>query len=174
MHARYPNQVHHTAGTSPAAVVWPAACCPPFFPPTATNPAQRPPEQLSRTPGGYLGSGFAISGPPFPNTSRSSIPAQPAAPVNPATSFPALPGYCRVADPCAPQRVDTESYRRAVHLGLITPSGIPAVDGVAVDAAERRALVQAINDQTTNAPNRVQISPESADFDHAGFSQEFG
>lgn len=155
--------------------------------------------------------GFDVATPPFPSDHRSRIPAMPpapsssdpqpdtggfetssfsfgfdiAAPLWPLSSpppGPPLPGYCRAGDPCSPQRSDTEVYRRAVFLGLITPTSLPAVGGVAVDAPTRRDEALRQNEQTTHSPDYTQIHEDSWDFDHRGphrdrrgsFSEEFG
>jgi hypothetical protein len=47
------------------------------------------------------------------------------------------PAFKLVGDRKAPQRVDTDAYRRAVFRGEIAPDGRPAFDGVALDQLER-------------------------------------
>lgn len=108
--------------------------------------------------------------PPFPADWRSNVPVIPPN----DSGLPLPPGAVWAGDRCQPQRIDSEAYRRAVHLGEITPTGIPAFDGVAFDAALRRAAAEALSDVTTHRRDRVQISPASADYDHGAFSQSFG
>lgn len=75
-------------------------------------------------PGAYSAGfawGYDIAGPPFPADWRSSIPVIPPN----DSGLPLPPGHCWAGDPCQPQRSDSEVYRRAVHLGLITPTGEP-------------------------------------------------
>lgn len=130
----------------------------------------------SNDPGGYVGGydfGYDVAGPPFPASFRSSIPTIP--PQDGGPEFPPLPpGYAFAGDPCQPQRTDSEVYRRAVHLGLITPTAVPASDGVAIDALQRAAAAQLQGDAVTHRFQRTQIAPASADYDHGGFSQGFG
>lgn len=127
--------------------------------------------------GGYSAGfawGYDIAGPPFPADWRSSVPAIPPSD-DPDHSLP--PGYAWAGDRCAPQRQDSELYRRAVHLGEITPWGEPATWGVALNAAEVAAAVYFANLATMHGPGSdtaVQVHSASRDYDHGPFSQGFG
>lgn len=68
------------------------------------------------------------------------------------------PAFRLVGDRRAPQRIDTDAYRRAVFRGEIAPDGRPAFDGVALDQPERNKDVLAVFKAFAgNDPNYVLL-----------------
>ena len=182
----------------------------PYRAPSTSGPMPRPTATfpLSQDPGGFsagFSPGLDIAGPPFPADWRSSVPVippkdGPSYEGGPATynggfssawdigvqtaagGAPLPPGYQWAGNPCAPQRADTETYRRAVHLGLITPTTLPATNGVANDAAERAAeayFANVLAMHQRGGPDAVQVFSNTQgrdirDYDHGAFSPSFG
>lgn len=68
------------------------------------------------------------------------------------------PHFKLVGDRRAPQRIDTDAYRRAVFLGVISPDGRPAFDGVALDQPERnKDVINVFKAFSGNDPNYVLL-----------------